>query len=87
MHYGPYDCSRNGLPTSEAVQPGATFGQRERMSPLDIQEIRLFYNCQASGVTFAPTTPAPPINDRKLLSSHRVTQLILSWIGQVRFCG
>ncbi len=54
MHYEPDAFSSNGLPTIEALQPNVTFGQRDNMSTIDIEEVRLFYNCSSRGVTFPP---------------------------------
>ena len=56
MHYESNAFSSNGLPTIEPLQAGATIGQRVNMSTIDIQEVRLFYNCSATGVTFPSTT-------------------------------
>ena len=78
MHYLPHAGSRNGLPTIEALQPGIVVGRGSNMTAIDIQEVRLFYNCQASGITLPPTTPAPLVNNRKLLGSHGVKRRILS---------
>ena len=60
MHYNSHAFSGNGLPTIETVEPFAMIGQRTRMSPIDIQEVRLFYNCQTTGVTY-PTTKITPL--------------------------
>ncbi|CAF3629808.1 unnamed protein product [Rotaria sp. Silwood2] len=54
MHYEPDAFSFNGRPTIESLQPNVTFGQRFNMSAIDILEVRLFYNCSSSGVTFSP---------------------------------
>ena len=45
MHYGSTDFSGNGLPTIEPFQPGAVIGQRDTLSAIDIEEIRLAYGC------------------------------------------
>ncbi len=54
MHYEPDAFSSNGRPTIEALQSHVAFGQRYNMSTIDIQEVRLFYNCPSAGVTFPP---------------------------------
>ena len=56
MHYESDAFSINGLPTIEPLQSGVTVGQRDNMSSIDIQEVRMFYNCSVGGVTF-PTVP------------------------------
>ena len=59
MHYEATAFSSNGQPTITPLQAGVTIGQRYNMSSIDIQEVRLFYNCSSTGVTLAPVTPAP----------------------------
>ena len=54
MHYEPDAFTSNGLPTVESLQPNVTFGQSFNMSTIDIQEVRLFYNCSSNGITFPP---------------------------------
>jgi hypothetical protein len=54
MHYPRDAFSINGLPTIEPLQPNVSIGQRYNMSAIDIQEVRLFYNCSANGITFPP---------------------------------
>jgi hypothetical protein len=54
MHYPRDGFSANDLPTIEPLQPNITIGQRDNMSAIDIQEVRLFYNCSANGVTLPP---------------------------------
>ncbi|CAF1289978.1 unnamed protein product [Rotaria sordida] len=56
MHYPRYAFSKNGLPTIEAIQPNVMIGQRLYLSPTDIREIQLYYNCTGSGSTSPPTT-------------------------------
>ena len=56
MHYEPSAFSINGLPTIEPLQSGVIIGQRYNMSLIEIQEVRIFYNCSAGGVTL-PTVP------------------------------
>ena len=51
MHYERNAFSQNGLPTIEPLQVNVTIGQRDNMSSTDIQEVRLLYNCSATGVT------------------------------------
>ena len=76
MHYFRTAYSRNGLPTIETIQPNVAIGQLVNMSAIDIQKIRLFYNCPATGVTFAPTTLTPPLNDGSLSRSHRARHFL-----------
>lgn len=45
MHYGPTSFSSNGLPTIQVLQAGATIGQRNKLSDIDIAEIRTYYGC------------------------------------------
>ncbi|CAF3392497.1 unnamed protein product, partial [Rotaria sp. Silwood2] len=54
MHYEPDAFTLNGFPTIESLQPNVTFEQRYNISTIDILEVRLFYNCSSSGVTFPP---------------------------------
>ena len=54
MHYSKNGFSANNLSTIEPLQPNVSIGQRENMSAIDIQEVRLFYNCSADGITFPP---------------------------------
>ena len=54
MHYPRNSFSVNNRSTIEPLQPNVTIGQRYNMSTIDIQEVRLFYNCSANGVTFPP---------------------------------
>lgn len=60
MHYGRTAFSRNGLPTMEPIRsPNATIGQRNNLSAIDVQAVRRFYNCSATGTTLPPvTTPS-----------------------------
>ncbi|CAF1094502.1 unnamed protein product [Rotaria sordida] len=56
MHYETTAFSANGLPTIVPIQPNTIIGQRVNLSSIDIQEVRLFYNCTASGVTLPTIT-------------------------------
>ena len=56
MHYGANALSSNGYPTIIPLQANVTIDQRITMSSIDIQEIRMFYNCSTTGSTFPPTT-------------------------------
>ncbi len=47
MHYERYPFTSNGLPTIVPTQPNVEIGQRYNMSTLDIQKVRLFYNCSS----------------------------------------
>ncbi|CAF1264609.1 unnamed protein product [Adineta ricciae] len=58
VHYEIYALSINGLPTIEPLQPNVKIGQRYKLSDIDIQEMRQFYNCSANGATLPPTTTA-----------------------------
>ena len=55
MHYGPTAFTRNGLPTIEVLQQGATIGQRSQLSPGDTATIRAMYPAGDPGIT----SPAP----------------------------
>jgi hypothetical protein len=60
MHYEKNAFSINSsLLTIEPLLPHVKIGQRYKLSPIDIQQIRLFYNCTATGTTL-PTTPITP---------------------------
>jgi hypothetical protein len=52
MHYPSDGFSSNGLPTIEPLQSNVSIGQRYNMSSIDIEEVRLFYNCSSYGPTF-----------------------------------
>ncbi|CAF4878416.1 unnamed protein product [Rotaria sp. Silwood1] len=56
MHYRRTEFSKNGLSTIETLQPNIKIGQRLYLSPIDIQEIQLYYNCTGTGPTLPPTT-------------------------------
>lgn len=56
MHYFPTAFSRNGLPTIEPLQSGVTIGQQLNLSTIDVQAVRILYNCTANGITLPPTT-------------------------------
>ncbi|CAF4899631.1 unnamed protein product, partial [Rotaria sp. Silwood1] len=62
MHYSSTAFSVNGLPTIVANQSNVTLGQRSNLSVYDVQALRLFYNCTASGTALPPTTTPPPLN-------------------------
>ncbi|CAF1081597.1 unnamed protein product [Rotaria sp. Silwood1] len=62
MHYSSTAFSTNGLPTIVANQANVTMGQRSNLSVYDVQALRRFYNCTASGMTLPPTTTPPPLN-------------------------
>ncbi len=56
MHYGRYYFTINGYPTIEPLQPNVQIGDRTTLSPIDVQEVRMYYNCSAKGTTLLPTT-------------------------------
>ncbi|CAF2437384.1 unnamed protein product [Rotaria sp. Silwood2] len=56
MHYPPNAFSVNNRPTIEPLQPNVTIGQRFNLSSIDIQEVRILYNCSATGVTLPQIT-------------------------------
>ncbi|CAF3065266.1 unnamed protein product, partial [Rotaria sp. Silwood2] len=56
MHYGSNYFSVNGADTLEALNSSITFGQRDTLSPYDIQAIRNFYGCSISTDTTADIT-------------------------------
>jgi hypothetical protein len=62
MHYEADAFTSNGLPTIEPIEPGVQIGQRVWMSPIDIAEVRLFYNCPSSGIT-SPTIPTTTVSN------------------------
>lgn len=43
MHYSPYAFSKNGEKTIVPLVDGVTIGQREEISPLDIQAVNMMY--------------------------------------------
>ena len=45
MHYGPTAFSINQQSTIIPKQSGVTIGQREKLSSIDITEIRNYYGC------------------------------------------
>jgi hypothetical protein len=45
MHYPRDAFSANGLPTITTKQANVVIGQREKLSPTDIAEIRQYYKC------------------------------------------
>lgn len=55
MHYEAYAFSKNALPTIELLVANITIGQRNNMTEIDIQEVRLLYHCAASDITLPPT--------------------------------
>ncbi len=59
MHYERTAFTSNSLPTIEPLSANVKIGQRYKLSPTDIQDIRIFYNCAATGTTL-PTTPTTP---------------------------
>ncbi len=47
MHYKTTAFSMNGQPTMVPRQAGVTIGGAKRLSPIDIAEVRHFYDCDA----------------------------------------
>ena len=45
MHYGSTSFSYNGSNTMVSKIKGITIGQRAKLSPIDIAEIRKYYKC------------------------------------------
>jgi astacin len=57
MHYSPYGFSRNGSFTLQSVPPGIPIGQRDGLTPLDIQAIHALYGKPLDSVTITSTPP------------------------------
>lgn len=57
MHYDSTAFSANGQPTIVRRGTNATIVTAQNMSAIDIEEVRIFYNCSSAGITL-PTTPA-----------------------------
>ncbi len=57
MHYSPYGFSRNGGFTLQSVPPGIPIGQRDGLTPLDIQAIHTLYAKPLDSVTITSTPP------------------------------
>ena len=64
MHYEKDAFTSNGLPTIEPIEPNVEIGQRIWMSPLDIEEVRLVYNCSSTGI-ISPTVPTTKTGSQK----------------------
>jgi hypothetical protein len=45
MHYSDKSFSKNDQPTIVSLRDGVIMGQRKDLSPIDINELRKFYNC------------------------------------------
>ena len=73
MHYGPNGFSTNGQPTIVPKQSGVTIGQRHNMSAIDIQEVRLFYNCSSTGSTFPPISTTTSTRSMTTASTRSTT--------------
>lgn len=69
MQYQKYAFTSNSLPTIEPLQANIKIGQRYKLSTIDIQEIRLFYGCTATGSTLPPTTT--PTTPGKKICTYR----------------
>ncbi|XP_013411465.1 meprin A subunit beta [Lingula anatina] len=60
MHYGAYYFAKDrSKPTLVAKKSGVTIGQRVGLSSSDIEDVRKFYKCTASGAQTSYTTPKP----------------------------
>ncbi|CAB3982537.1 chymotrypsinogen B-like [Paramuricea clavata] len=60
MHYGRRAFSNNGRDTIVPKKSGVTIGQRGGLSPSDVQQMNLMYNCkQGTPPPPRPTTPRP----------------------------
>ncbi|MEK7404000.1 MAG: M12 family metallopeptidase [Acidobacteriota bacterium] len=57
MHYGRTGFSRNQQPTQETVPPGIPIGQRQGLSPEDIQAVLWMYGQTPEQVTLTTTPP------------------------------
>ena len=51
MHYGRDAFSKTGQPTIVTLQAGVTIGQRNQLSPIDIQEMQKFYKCKSNSIS------------------------------------
>jgi hypothetical protein len=73
MHYDKYAFSKN-LPTIEALEPNVTIGQRVWMSPIDIEEVRLAYNCRSTGIIppIDATTTTVSNYSSALTTNHKI---------------
>ncbi|CAF3572321.1 unnamed protein product [Rotaria sp. Silwood1] len=84
MHYGPTAFSKNGLNTIEPLQSGVVIGQRQTLSEIDIQEVRLFYGCSAAGSTLPPTvmnsttTNTIPITTATATTTTATQQIVMN---------
>ncbi|UJR07027.1 hypothetical protein I4U23_011315 [Adineta vaga] len=76
MHYETDAFSKNGLPTIQTLVANISIGQRDNMSTIDIEEVRLFYNCSARGVTLPPipTTTTANLYVRNTTISSSLTR-------------
>nr|CAD7581138.1 unnamed protein product [Timema californicum] len=57
MHYQSYAYSKNGNATVVQKIPGVNMGQREKLSDIDIELLRLAYNCQNIPSRMVRTNP------------------------------
>jgi len=64
--------SKVGLSTIEPIQSNIQIGQRIWMSPIDIAEVRLVYNCSSTGMIspIIPTTKKGFENESEFLIVH-----------------
>ena len=77
MHYVTREFSVNGLPTIESIQPNVQIGQRYNLSQIDIQEIRMYYNCpvnQFASTTTTTTTTTPIPTTTTTTTTTRTTK-------------
>jgi hypothetical protein len=78
MHYERDAFTSNGLPTIEPIESGAQIGQRIGMSPIDIEEVRLFYNCSSNGI-ISSTIPTITGLKKNLYKLIKIFKLILNY--------
>ncbi|XP_048581200.1 blastula protease 10 [Nematostella vectensis] len=58
MHYSGRAFTKNGKPTIVPLKSGVYIGQRGGLSPLDVKQVNIHYNC--GGISPSPVTKPPP---------------------------
>ncbi|CAF1524636.1 unnamed protein product, partial [Rotaria sordida] len=81
LHYPSNYFSVNGGDTLVSLNPGITLGQRDTLSPLDIQAIRTFYGCSASITT--TTTPSTTTNTTPSITTNTTPSITTSTTAKV----